>query len=174
MSRGLKLLRGCVPILLIPEWTLTGFTKLLQTEQLFKYPDTAYGVMSWWDYGHYIETIGHRMPNANPFQAGIGGRKDSINEENRPGAATFLTAQSEDEASAVLEAIDPDPDKAGARYIMSDTKMATDIFGAMPEWTLILKGIISLTGQEPGIKLCLLLVTSIPWKQGFIFLTEMA
>ena len=106
----------------------------------FNYPDTAYGVMSWWDYGHYIETIGHRMPNANPFQAGIGGRSASINEENRPGAASFLTAQSEDEASAVLEAIDPDPNKAGARYIMSDTKMATDIFGAMPEWTLDTEG----------------------------------
>ena len=76
--------------------------------ELFKYPDTAYGVMSWWDYGHYIETIGHRMPNANPFQAGIGGRRGSINEENQPGAATFFTAQSEEEASSVLEAIDPD------------------------------------------------------------------
>ena len=105
----------------------------------FNYPDTAYGVMSWWDYGHYIETLGNRMPNANPFQAGVGGRS-SINEENRPGAATFLTAQSEDEANAVLEAIDPDPDKAGARYIMSDTKMATDIFGAMPEWTMDTEG----------------------------------
>jgi dolichyl-diphosphooligosaccharide--protein glycosyltransferase len=102
----------------------------------FDYPDSAYGVMSWWDYGHYIETIGHRMPNANPFQAGIGGRRGSIDEENQPGAATFLTAQSEDEASAVLEAIDPDPAKAGARYIVSDEKMAVDIFGAMPEWTL--------------------------------------
>ncbi len=67
----------------------------------------AYGVMSWWDYGHYIETIGHRMPNANPFQAGIGGRRESINETNQPGATTFLTAQSEEEASSVLEAIDP-------------------------------------------------------------------
>ena len=104
--------------------------------ELFNYPDTAYGVMSWWDYGHYIETIGHRMPNANPFQAGIGGRRVSINETNQPGAATFFTAPSEEEASAVLEAIDPRSDKAGSRYIMSDAKMATDIFGAMPAWTL--------------------------------------
>ena len=29
--------------------------------------------MSWWDYGHIITFIGHRIPNANPFQAGIGG-----------------------------------------------------------------------------------------------------
>ncbi|RPJ79769.1 MAG: oligosaccharyl transferase, archaeosortase A system-associated [Alphaproteobacteria bacterium] len=104
--------------------------------ETFNYPDTSYGVMSWWDYGHYIEVIGHRMPNANPFQAGIGGRRGSLNETNQPGAATFLTAQSEEEASAVLEAVDPRPDKAGARYVVSDAKMATDIFLAMPEWTL--------------------------------------
>jgi len=108
--------------------------------ELFDYPDSAYGVMSWWDYGHYIETIGHRMPNANPFQAGIGGRRGSIEEENQPGAATFLTAQSEEEATSVLEAIHPDPDKSGARYIVSDERMAVDIFGAMPEWTLDTEG----------------------------------
>ncbi|PAV13081.1 oligosaccharyl transferase [Methanosarcina spelaei] len=108
--------------------------------EMFQYPDTAYGVMSWWDYGHYIETIGHRMPNANPFQAGIGGRRVSINETNQPGAATFFTAPSEEEASAVLEAIDPRPDKAGARYIMSDARMATVMFSAMPAWTLDTEG----------------------------------
>ena len=104
--------------------------------KLFQYPSTAYGVMSWWDYGHYIEVMGHRMPNANPFQQGIGGRRHSINEKNEPGSATFFTAPSEEEASAVLKAIDPRPDKVGARYIMSDAIMATDIFMAMPEWTL--------------------------------------
>ena len=108
--------------------------------ELFDYPNTAYGVMSWWDYGHYIEFFGHRMPNANPFQAGVGGRRVSIEEENQPGAASFFTAQSEEEGNAVLEAIDPRPDKAGARYIMSDARMATDIFGAMPAWTLDTEG----------------------------------
>jgi len=108
----------------------------LKEGELFKYPDTAYGVMSWWDYGHWIEVFGHRMPNANPFQAGIGGRRGSINETNQPGASTFFTAQSEEEATAVLEAVDPDPNKAGARYIMSDERMATEIFMAMATWTL--------------------------------------
>jgi dolichyl-diphosphooligosaccharide--protein glycosyltransferase len=106
----------------------------------FDYPDSAYGVMSWWDYGHYIETLGHRMPNANPFQAGIGGRGSSINETNMPGAAPFFTAQSEEEASSVLEVIDPDPDKAGARYIISDVEMATGKFYAMTAWTLDTEG----------------------------------
>jgi len=104
--------------------------------ETFQYPDTAYGVMSWWDYGDYIEIFGHRIPDANPFQEGIGGRRESINETNQPGAATFFTAPSEKEATSVLKAIDPRPGKMGARYIMSDAKMATDIFWAMPAWTL--------------------------------------
>ena len=102
----------------------------------FQYPDTAYGVMSWWDYGHWIEVIGHRIPNANPFQSGIGGRSQSLDEENRPGASTFFTAPSEEAATAVLEAIHPDPDKAAARYIVSDVEMATGKFYAMTAWTL--------------------------------------
>ncbi|WP_445475038.1 oligosaccharyl transferase, archaeosortase A system-associated [Methanococcoides methylutens] len=104
--------------------------------ETYQYPDTAYGVMSWWDYGHWIEVIGHRIPNANPFQQGIGGRRNSIEEENKPGASTFFTAQSEEEATAVLEAVHPDPEKAGARYIVSDVEMATGKFYAMSAWTL--------------------------------------
>jgi dolichyl-phosphooligosaccharide-protein glycotransferase len=104
--------------------------------ETFKYPDTAYGVMSWWDYGHFIEAIGHRMPNANPFQAGIGGRRGSINETNQPGAASFLLAQSEKEGNALLKGIDPRPGKVGARYIITTKWMAVDIFGAMTQWTL--------------------------------------
>ncbi|MBC7086429.1 MAG: oligosaccharyl transferase, archaeosortase A system-associated [Methanomethylovorans sp.] len=104
--------------------------------EVYQYPETAYGVMSWWDYGHWIQVIGRRIPNANPFQQGIGGRTDSINEDNRPGASTFFTAASEEEATAVLEAIHPDPDKMGARYIISDVEMATGKFYAMAAWTL--------------------------------------
>ena len=40
---------------------------------VYAYPSSTYGVMSWWDYGHVITWVAHRIPNANPFQAGIGG-----------------------------------------------------------------------------------------------------
>ncbi len=113
----------------------TNYKKPLAGES-FQYPDSAYGVMSWWDYGHWIEVIGRRIPNANPFQQGIGGRTVDMSEENRPGASTFFTAPSEEEATAVLEAVHPDPDKAGARYIVSDVEMATGKFYAMTAWTL--------------------------------------
>jgi dolichyl-diphosphooligosaccharide--protein glycosyltransferase len=111
-----------------------------ESGERFVYPDTAYGVMSWWDYGHEIEAIARRLPNANPFQAGIGGRSASIDEVNRPGAAPFFTAPSEQEATAVLNAIHPDPDKAAARYIISDVEMATGKFYAMAAWTMDTEG----------------------------------
>ena len=35
----------------------------------FAYPDTAYGVTSWWDYGYWITRTAHRIPGDNPSQA---------------------------------------------------------------------------------------------------------
>lgn len=104
--------------------------------EVFPYPDTAYGVMSWWDYGDWIQVIGHRIPNANPFQKGIGGRRNSINETNIPGASSFFTAPNEENATQILDKIHPDPNKMGARYIVSDVEMATYKFYAMAAWTL--------------------------------------
>ncbi|VVB89943.1 Dolichyl-monophosphooligosaccharide--protein glycotransferase AglB [uncultured archaeon] len=96
----------------------------------YPYPDTAYGVMSWWDYGHIITYWAHRIPNANPFQAGIGGGPT-----HAPGAASFLTAKSEEEADNILYALGING-KPGARYIMSNAYMAyqiMDIFGVWNE-----------------------------------------
>ncbi|MCK5660094.1 MAG: oligosaccharyl transferase, archaeosortase A system-associated, partial [Methanosarcinales archaeon] len=88
----------------------------------YPYPDTAYGVMSWWDYGHWITYFAHRIPNANPFQGGIGGGESQV-----PGASTYFTAQAEDEANAIA-------DELGSRYIISNGRMAYTIFGAMAAW----------------------------------------
>ncbi len=95
---------------LYPELDYYGIYEAPPNGELSHYPNTAYGVMSWWDYGHWIEVIGRRIPNANPFQSGIGGGSNQS-----PGASTFFTATSEEAATAVLEAIHPDPDKAAAR-----------------------------------------------------------
>jgi dolichyl-diphosphooligosaccharide--protein glycosyltransferase len=119
--------------------------------EIYPYPDTAYGVMSWWDYGHWIEVIGRRIPNANPFQQGIGGRTNSIEEENQPGASTFFTASSEEEATAVLEAIHPDENKMGARYIVSDVEMATGKFYAMASWTLDTNNYYTAVQTDQGV-----------------------
>jgi dolichyl-diphosphooligosaccharide--protein glycosyltransferase len=94
----------------------------------YPYPDTAYGVMSWWDYGHVITYWGHRIPNANPFQAGIGGGAS-----HAPGAATFLTAKTEEQANDVLYALGING-KPGARYVVSNAYMAYQIMATIAIW----------------------------------------
>ncbi len=94
----------------------------------YQYPDSAYGVMSWWDYGHIITYWAHRIPNANPFQSGIGGGT-----QHAPGASTFLTAKSEEEASKVLDTLGING-KPGARYIVSNGYMAYAIQGVFATW----------------------------------------
>jgi dolichyl-phosphooligosaccharide-protein glycotransferase len=96
--------------------------------ETFQYPDTAYGVMSWWDYGHVITYFAHRIPNANPFQAGIGGGTN-----HAPGASTFFTAQSEEAADEVLWNLGVN-DKPGSRYIVSNAYMAYAILDVMGVW----------------------------------------
>jgi len=86
------------------------------------YPAGTYGVMSWWDYGHWITAIAHRIPNANPFQQGIGNKYNHV-----PGAAPFFTAYNESEANEIA-------DKLGVKYIVTDVEMATGKFYAMAVW----------------------------------------
>ena len=77
----------------------------------YEYPDGSYGVLSWWDYGHWITTQAERIPNANPFQQGASD------------APYFLLAQSEDEALDELEQRFDESENAQTRYVMIDWKM---------------------------------------------------
>lgn len=107
-----------------------GTYKMPPRGEPYPYPETAYGVMSWWDYGHIITYWAHRIPNANPFQSGIGGGKN-----HEPGASTFLTAQSEEEANRILDAIGRGVNgKPGARYVVSNAYMAYAILTVFAEW----------------------------------------
>ena len=99
-------------------------------ENTFKYPDTAYGVMSWWDYGHLITYIAKRIPNANPFQSGVAG-------EN--GAATFFLSETEERNTAIADTL-------GTRYVMTDIEMSSGKFWAMATWYN------SSAGQAPYVK----------------------
>ncbi len=96
--------------------------------ETYPYPETAYGVMSWWDYGHIITYWGHRIPNANPFQSGIGGTSNHV-----AGASTFLIAQTEDDANKVLNNLKPNG-SLGTKYIISDAKMAYSFQPIFAEW----------------------------------------
>ena len=119
----------------------------------FEYPvspsptEGAYGVMSWWDYGHWITMSGERIPNANPFQ------------EGNIVSSLFFTAQSEERADLLLEAL-PSVESGSelegmsndelrsvienqneqeryedTRYVVIDDQMAAGKFGAIATWT---------------------------------------
>jgi len=83
--------------------------------EYYQYPDTAYGVLAWWDYGHRITRIAHRIPISNPFQQGVSS------------VAQFFTAQ--DEASATEIA-----DQLGAKYVIVDKDIATVGLHALADW----------------------------------------
>jgi oligosaccharyl transferase (archaeosortase A-associated) len=85
----------------------------------YQYPPQAYGVMSWWDYGHQITYIAKRIPNANPFQEGVVGPNG--------GAAPYFMAQDEATANAIL-------DNLKTRYVITDIEMDTLKFWAMATW----------------------------------------
>jgi oligosaccharyl transferase (archaeosortase A-associated) len=73
----------------------------------FNYPRGAYGVMSWWDYGHWITMIGERIPVANPFQQGA---KKSAN---------FLLATNESHATDLIDG------NESTRYVMLDWQLGS-------------------------------------------------
>ncbi|MFC7080223.1 oligosaccharyl transferase, archaeosortase A system-associated [Halorussus caseinilyticus] len=81
-----------------------------QHDNDYPYPEGAYGVMSWWDYGHWITVQGERIPNANPFQEGA------------TTAARYLLAPSEQRANNILQNLGNDSEET--RYVMVDWKMA--------------------------------------------------
>ncbi|MEE8471081.1 MAG: oligosaccharyl transferase, archaeosortase A system-associated, partial [Dehalococcoidia bacterium] len=75
-------------------------------------PESAYGVMSWWDYGYWITYIAHRIPNTMPGQA------------NTKMAGLFFTSTDESYANWILDRMD-------SKYVIIDGLMATLKFYAM-------------------------------------------
>ena len=78
----------------------------------FRYPDSAYGVLSWWDYGHWITTIAHRMAVSNPFLA------------NLDMAAQFFMSRSEEPADIMTS-------ENSIKYIITDADMLFDTMQMM-------------------------------------------
>ncbi|MDD1725094.1 MAG: oligosaccharyl transferase, archaeosortase A system-associated, partial [Methanospirillum sp.] len=74
------------------------------SKDTYSYPDSAYGVLSWWDYGHWITTLAHRMPVSNPFQ------------QNLDIPARFFMAPDENGSDSVALS-------CKARYIITDAEM---------------------------------------------------
>jgi dolichyl-diphosphooligosaccharide--protein glycosyltransferase len=78
-----------------------------------------------------METIGHRMPNANPFQEGIGNATAGT-----PGSSPYFLAENESEAEKVLTYLDKNRSiYLTTRYVMPDGEMALGKFYAMTAWS---------------------------------------
>ncbi|MBA7505293.1 hypothetical protein ES706_03959 [subsurface metagenome] len=86
-------------------------------ESPFQYPESAYGVMAWWDYGYWITRIAHRLPNANPSQS----RKVVTS------VASLFTSQDENSAQEIIQ-------EMGSSYIIIDYQTATGKFWAIATW----------------------------------------
>jgi len=91
----------------------------------YSYPESAYGIMNWWDYGHWITYMAHRIPISNPHQQGA------------LEAAQYFTEQDISAADQIMDDLD-------ARYVIIDLKIAmheigeqTGVYGnfyALPQW----------------------------------------
>ncbi len=80
------------------------------SSQPYEYDEDSYGVMSWWDYGHWITVTGDRSPVANPFQ------------QHASEASQFLLANNSDDAEQVMKNMD---ENAEAKYIAIDWQMVS-------------------------------------------------
>lgn len=78
----------------------------------FVYPGNAYGIMAWWDYGHWIVREAHRIPISTPFQWGA------------TLAASFFATADEPFADQILT-------DAKARYVIVDHATALAKFHAV-------------------------------------------
>jgi dolichyl-diphosphooligosaccharide--protein glycosyltransferase len=85
--------------------------------QEFEYPDTAYGVAAWWDYGYWISRVAHRIPSTNPSQAPEPIRK----------VAELFLSQNETSANTVMDELE-------AKYLILDYPMVSSKYWAVVTW----------------------------------------
>ena len=86
-------------------------------EEDYQYPESAYGVMAWWDYGYWITRIGRRLPTTNPTKPSV---------QTIDVARCFLS-QNEASAREIIEELH-------ARYIVIDYTITTNKLWAIAEW----------------------------------------
>lgn len=88
-----------------------------QHETSYKYPESAYGVLAWWDYGYWITRIARRPPNANPSQDPFAITR----------VANFFLSQEEESAKKIAQEL-------GTAYVIMDYETAISKFWAVATW----------------------------------------
>ncbi|MES3518017.1 MAG: oligosaccharyl transferase, archaeosortase A system-associated [Natronomonas sp.] len=107
----------------------------------FDYQEGEYGVLAWWDYGHWITVTGERIPVANPFQ------------RHAEESADFLLADDEEESLEILE--EDSGDGSGVQYVMVDRELGyagTQKYTAPTAWEArhdVESGDLGVTVRDP-------------------------
>ncbi len=83
----------------------------------FKYPESAYGVTAWWDYGYWITRTAHRMPSANPSQDPVAIKK----------VANLFISQDTATTQKAMKELD-------SSYVVLDFSLITSKFWAVFDW----------------------------------------
>jgi len=106
----------------------------------YDYPEGAYGILSWWDYGHLITVQGERIPHSNPFQQNARSSAEVLLSQDEEQAELYLDAiaagesvdgdQDDDELRETVE----DSDDPGIEYVMIDDRSAGTIFSTIAQW----------------------------------------
>jgi dolichyl-diphosphooligosaccharide--protein glycosyltransferase len=91
--------------------------KPLPPGKRFNFPETAYGVLAWWDYGYWISRIARRIPNVNPGQCPVA----------QHNVASFFMSTDEDSAREIIQEL-------GSRYIIVNHDIVTGKFWAIALW----------------------------------------
>ncbi len=107
---------AALPVDITPDWYAAARWLRYNTPvegDSYVYGKPAYTVLSWWDYGYWIQRIGHRLPVVNP------GNQSAV-----PEASRFFTATTEESALEVIKSLK-------VRYIIVSRRMVTDMYWVM-------------------------------------------
>ena len=83
----------------------------------YVYPDTAYGVTSWWDYGYWITRTAQRLPSDNPSQAPEPIKK----------VANLFVSVDDQQAAGIMKSLN-------SSYVVLDSTMTTSKIWAVMVW----------------------------------------
>ncbi len=92
------------------------FWPALGPGRTFAYPPSAYSVLTWWDYGDWVNAIGHRIPTTNGTQ------------ENAASVSAFLTASSPEAARQLSSQL-------SARYAMLNFEVTDKLWPPIVQWS---------------------------------------
>lgn len=92
-----------------PEPSVERYPSRANTGYDYEYTNQSSGVMSWWDYGHWITVTGDRIPVANPFQ------------QHANAAAHYLLAKDVESAEQEVSTLSNEDENID--YLMVDWQM---------------------------------------------------